>query len=190
VNSTNIVVVGVDEVGRGCLAGPLVAAAVILNDDIPGLNDSKKLSRKKREELSNIILSSSLDYGIGLTEVDDINKHGLTYAVANAMLVAVQNLKHKYNKIIVDGNYNYLKTLENVSTVVGGDGIIPEISAASIIAKVYRDNLMTELSLKYPKYGFNKHFGYGTKFHLEMIQMYGPTTIHRLFYKPLQKYNQ
>lgn len=181
-------IVGIDEVGRGCLAGPVVAAAVILNKPINGLMDSKKLSKSKRQELDKIIRSKSLDYGIGQTDIDEINKHGLTHAVSNAMREALKAINVKYDHIIIDGNYNFLPDIPNVELIVKADNSVPSVSAASIIAKVYRDNLMSDLAKEFPNYGFQKHVGYGTKLHLDMIEKHGPTSQHRMFYKPLTKY--
>jgi ribonuclease HII len=180
--------VGIDEVGRGPLAGPLVAAAVILNKPINGLRDSKKLSQIKREEFDKIICSEALDFSIGWTDIDEINEKGLTYAVSNAMRIALLNLTEKYNSIIIDGNYNYLQDIKNVKTIVRADDIYPTVSAASILAKVYRDKWMIKLSEEYSHYGFEHNYGYGTKHHLAMLDMYGPCKIHRMFYKPLLKF--
>lgn len=184
----NNFLVGIDEVGRGSLAGPLVAAAVVLDKNIPGLMDSKKLTKKRRQELDKLIREQSLAFGIGLTEVNDINKHGLTFAVSFAMRAALLAIQVKYDKIIIDGNYNFLADLDNVELIIKADDSIAAVSAASIIAKVYRDNLMSELSNKYPEYGFDQNVGYGTKHHLAMIEMHGPCDIHRMFYKPLTKF--
>ncbi len=184
----NFFIVGVDEVGRGCLAGPLVAAAVVLEKPIEGLMDSKKLSKRRRQELDKIIKAKAVAFGIGWTEIADINKHGLTYSVSNAMRKAVYALKLNVGKVIIDGNYNFLPELTNVELIVKADNLIPEVSAASIIAKVYRDKWMSDLSIEYPEYGFDKNAGYGTKFHMEMIEKHGPCKQHRMFYKPLAKY--
>ena len=181
-------IVGIDEVGRGCLAGPLVAAAVILKSSIPGITDSKILSEKQRYNYKDLIYENAIDIAIGWTNVDVINDKGLTYAVSNAMSMAINKVRVKYSKIIIDGNYNYLPDFDNVETVIKGDSLVQSVSAASIIAKIYRDEWITRLSLKYPQYGLEKHKGYGTKFHLEMIEKYGPTDIHRMFFKPLLKY--
>jgi ribonuclease HII len=185
----NFFIVGVDEVGRGCLAGPVVAAAVIIKEPILGIMDSKKLTKKRREELDKLIRDNAIAYGIGLTEIADVNKQGLTYAVSNAMRNAIKSINLDYEKIIIDGNYNYLPDYPNVEVVVKADDTIPAVSAASILAKVYRDNLMIDMSKEFPEYGFEKHVGYGTKYHLDMIKKFGPCNQHRMFYKPLLKYS-
>lgn len=174
-------VAGVDEVGRGCLAGPVIAAAVILNNSINNLNDSKKISKDKREHLSTIIMQNSF-FAFGHAshqEIDEINIHNASLL---AMKRAILNLNIKPNKVLVDGLY--LPDVEyKKEAIVGGDAIISEISAASIIAKVYRDNLMLDFDKKYPIYKFNKHKGYPTKFHKEMLKIHGSCPIHRHSFK-------
>lgn len=181
--------VGIDEVGRGCLAGPVVAAAVILNKEIIGLKDSKKMTKIKREQVDKLIRKDAISFSIGISDVEMINAHGLTFAVSNAMRLALDGIRTSYKRVIIDGNYNFLKDIKNVELVIRADDTIPAVSAASIIAKVYRDNLMTELSKKYPLYNFEKNVGYGTKHHLDMLKLHGPTNIHRMFYKPVVKYS-
>ena len=175
------VIAGVDEVGRGCLAGPVVASAVILKKNILGLDDSKKLSPKKRQELAESIIENSyFSYGLASQqEIDDIN---ILQASLLAMKRAILNLTVKPDKVLVDGTHKPNIELP-VQTIIGGDSLIAEISAASIIAKVYRDNLMKEIDSNYPNYGFAKHKGYGTKFHLEAIKLHGPCSIHRKTFK-------
>lgn len=175
------VIAGVDEVGRGCLAGPVVASAVILKKNILGLDDSKKLSPKKRQELAETIIKNSyFSYGFASQqEIDDIN---ILQASLLAMKRAILNLTVKPDKVLVDGTHKPNIELP-VQTIIGGDSLIAEISAASIIAKVYRDNLMKEIDSNYPNYGFAKHKGYGTKFHLEAIKLHGPCSIHRKTFK-------
>ena len=174
-------IAGVDEVGRGCLAGPVIAAAVILNNSINNLNDSKKISKDKREHLSTIIMQNSF-FAFGHAshqEIDEINIHNASLL---AMKRAILNLNIKPNKVLVDGLY--LPDVEyKKEAIVGGDVIISEISAASIIAKVYRDNLMLDFDKKYPIYKFNKHKGYPTKFHKEMLKIHGSCPIHRHSFK-------
>ena len=170
-------IAGVDEVGRGALAGPVIAAAVILKNDIEGLKDSKKISEKKRIELSNEIKKNSY-FAIGSAshnEIDEINIHNASLL---AMKRAILNLPIKPNMILVDGKFKpNLKT--QMKAIIGGDSKHSEISAASIIAKVYRDNLMIEYSKKYTKFNFDKNKGYGTNEHIESILTFGRSKIHR-----------
>jgi len=174
-------IAGVDEVGRGCLAGPVIAAAVILKTPIDDLNDSKKISKNKREFLSSLIMQNSF-FAFGLVshkEIDEINIHNASLL---AMKRAILNLNIKPNKVLVDGLY--LPDVEfKKEAIVGGDAIISEISAASIIAKVYRDNLMLDFNKKYPIYEFDRHKGYPTKLHKEMLKIHGSCFIHRKSFK-------
>ncbi len=186
-------IVGLDEVGRGCWAGPLVAAAVILNPGIPiaGLDDSKKLTKRRREQLDLIIRAEALAIGIGWVWPVDIDAYGLTVAVKSAMEQAMSQITEEYSEIIIDGNYNFLPEYAKrvpVRTVIGADGVIPAVSAASIIAKVARDRYMVEVAAQqYPAYGFDKHVGYGTALHIEMLKLHGVTELHRRSYKPIQR---
>lgn len=175
---------GVDEAGRGPLAGPVVAAAVILKDDayklIPEVNDSKKLSEKKREALYNKILDSSKSWAVGISDVEEIEKINILQATFLAMSRAVEALDIKPEFVLVDGN----KLPKNLSVqskcLVKGDSKSASVAAASIIAKVTRDRMMIELDDTYPEYGFKKHKGYGTSEHYENIIKYGVTPIHRM----------
>ena len=186
-------ILGIDEVGRGPLAGPLVVGAVILpNEEQPwfkDLKDSKKLTAKKREELNSLILESSVT-GLGWISANELDKLGISKALALATKKAVkqaQSLHAPFSQIIIDGKVNFLKdtSLEKFTTTcIKGDDKIREISAASIIAKVARDNYMIELAKKYPEYGFDKHVGYGTKSHVEAIYKYGLTPEHRKSFEP------
>lgn len=175
------IICGVDEAGRGPLAGPVCAAAVILppNAEIPGLNDSKKLTDKKRRELMPVIKETALAYGIAFAdekEIDEINILQATYA---AMHRAIEQLQIKPDLALVDGNRAGDFGLP-VKTVVKGDSLSASIAAASILAKVTRDDLMLELAEKYPQYGFEIHKGYGTKAHYVALTEYGPSEIHRM----------
>ena len=175
------VICGVDEAGRGPLAGPVCAAAVILppNVSIPGLNDSKKLTDKKRRELMPVIKETALAYGIAFAdekEIDEINILQATYA---AMHRAISQLSLKPDLALVDGNRAGDFGL-TVKTVVKGDSLSASIAAASILAKVTRDDLMLELSETYPQYGFEIHKGYGTKAHYAALTEHGPSPIHRM----------
>ncbi len=171
---------GVDEAGRGPLAGPVFAAAVILPEglEIDGVKDSKKLTEKKREELFDVIKSKALAYCIASASVEEIESINILRADMLAMKRAVEGLKIKADFVMIDGN----KTPElNVpcEAIVKGDAKSESIAAASILAKVSRDRLMKDLAKKYPEYGFEKHKGYGTKEHREAILKYGPCEIHR-----------
>ncbi|MEL0115170.1 MAG: ribonuclease HII [Gammaproteobacteria bacterium] len=174
-------VAGVDEVGRGCLAGPVIAAAVILRKNIPGLKDSKKLSKKKREELSLIIMQNSY-FSFGSSSPKEIDKINILQASLLAMKRAILNLSVEPGKILIDGIHKPdLNT--DTQTIISGDSYIDEISAASIIAKVYRDNLMMQFDKEYPNFYFSSHMGYGTKMHKAAIKKYGITPIHRKTFK-------
>ena len=173
-------VAGVDEAGRGPLAGPVCAAAVILPADtvIDGINDSKKLSAKKRDALFDIIKETAIAYSIEFVEpkvIDDIN---IRQATSLAMHNAVSNLSVGADFVIVDGNDN-IPFEKPYQYVIKGDAKSQTIAAASILAKVARDRFMEELDKKYPEYGFKKHKGYGTKTHMEAIQKYGVSEVHR-----------
>lgn len=175
------IICGVDEAGRGPLAGPVCAAAVILppNADIPGLNDSKKLSDKKRRELYPIIMEQAVAYGIGLadhTEIDEIN---ILQATFLAMERAIAQLSVKPELALIDGNREKDFGIP-VKTVIHGDSLSASIAAASILAKVTRDDLMLKMAEEYPQYGFDVHKGYGTKAHYQALTDNGPSPIHRM----------
>ena len=174
------IICGVDEAGRGPLAGPVCAAAVILpeNHIIDGLNDSKKLSEKKREALYDVIKNEALAYSIAMAsekEIDDINILQATYL---AMRRAVAGLEIKPDFVLVDGNRDPILEIDT-KTVIKGDALSASIAAASVLAKVTRDRYMLSISENYPEYQFPKHKGYGTKLHYEMIEKYGISDIHR-----------
>ncbi|NLV50700.1 MAG: ribonuclease HII [Clostridiales bacterium] len=175
-----VTVCGVDEAGRGPLAGPVYAAAVILPKEcrIDGLNDSKKLSGKKRELLYDIICESALAYGVAFATVDEIDSHNILGATYLAMQRAMDALAVPFDLALIDGN-KCSGIHRPCRTVVGGDGKYTCIAAASILAKVTRDRYMTHISEQYPQYHFNIHKGYGTKKHYEYIREYGPSPIHR-----------
>lgn len=174
------VICGVDEAGRGPLAGPVCAAAVILPKhlQIPGLTDSKKLTDKKRRELFPIIQEQAIAYGIGLASESEIDEINILQATFLAMRRALDQLSVRPEIALIDGNRETDFGLP-VKTVVKGDSLSANIAAASILAKVTRDNLMVELAEKYPEYGFEIHKGYGTKAHYEALGTYGPCPIHR-----------
>ena len=171
---------GVDEAGRGPLAGPVCAAAVILPEhlQIPGLNDSKKLTDKKRRELFPVIQEQAVAYGIGLASEQEIDEINILQATFLAMRRALDQLTVRPEIALIDGNRETDFGLP-VKTVVKGDSLSANIAAASILAKVTRDNLMMELAQQYPEYGFEIHKGYGTKAHYEALRTYGPCPIHR-----------
>lgn len=171
---------GVDEAGRGPLCGPVVAAAVILPKDvyIEGVNDSKKLSEKKRENLYDDIMEKALAVGVGISDVDVIEKVNILNATKLAMIQAIENLKVKPEYVLVDGNQR-IDIAIPLDTVVKGDAKSESIACASIIAKVTRDRMLIKYDEKYPEYGFAKHKGYGTKVHIEAIKKHGLTPIHR-----------
>ena len=174
------VICGVDEAGRGPLAGPVCAAAVILPKhlQIPGLTDSKKLSDKKRRELFPIIQQQAITYGIGLASEAEIDEINILQATFLAMLRALDQLSIRPEIALIDGNRETDFGLP-VKTVVKGDSLSANIAAASILAKVTRDNIMVELAKQYPAYGFEIHKGYGTKAHYEALRTYGRCPIHR-----------
>ena len=174
-------VCGVDEAGRGPLAGPVCAAAVILpqNIEIPGLNDSKKLTDKKRRELFPIIQEKAIAFGIGLADEKEIDEINILQATFLAMERAVSQLPVRPEHILIDGNRNKDFGVPS-STVVRGDSLSASIAAASVLAKVTRDNIMLEMANTYPDYGFEIHKGYGTKAHYEALKKSGPCVIHRM----------
>ena len=173
-------VCGIDEVGRGCLAGPLVAGAVILpaNWKKP-LKDSKMLTEAARIELSEYILQGSLASGIGWVENTEIDELGLTEAVRLAYLHAIEDMNAGFSLAVIDGNYNYLDEFGVAQTLVKADQKMSCVAAASIIAKVARDNYMREKSNEYSLYDFENNVGYGTKKHREAVIAYGVTPLHR-----------
>jgi len=180
-----MIVVGIDEVGRGCWAGPLVAGAVILNVPIEGLKDSKLLTRNKREYLDKIIRQKALSFGLGWVEAQEIDNIGLSAAVALAMNRALLQISIDYDKVIIDGNYNFMPNNTKAEAIIKADSKVPAVSAASVIAKVARDNYMFEMAKEYPKYGFEKHVGYGTALHSKMLNELGLTPLHRRTFKPV-----
>lgn len=176
------VVCGVDEAGRGPLAGPVCAAAVILPDDcvIEGLNDSKKLSETKREKLYDIITEKAVAYSICYGTLDEIEELNILEATYIAMNRAVEGLSQKPDIALIDGNRVPRGATVPCKTVVKGDGKSFSIAAASVLAKVTRDRLMLEYAKRYPQYGFERHKGYGTKEHYAAIKEHGVCEIHRL----------
>ncbi len=189
-------ILGIDEVGRGPLAGPLVVGAVILPDEKPEwvleLRDSKKLSAKKREKLNDVILEGALATGLGWVFPSELDEVGISEALKMATkraVKSVQSLHVSFSQVVIDGKVNFLRgtALEKyVSTMPKADDLIKEVSAASIIAKVARDRYMIDLAEKYPEYGFEKHVGYGTAKHMAAIREFGITPEHRKSFEPIR----
>lgn len=188
-NATKHFIAGLDEAGRGPLAGPVVAAAVILNPERPvmGLGDSKKLSEKKREALYEPIFLNAISVGIGVVSPEQIDHMNILQASLYAMKLAFEQLEIRAHEAWIDGNQR-APLDQNIiqKTFVGGDNLHECIMAASIIAKVHRDKLMLDYAKLYPEYGFEKHKGYGTALHLKALEQHGPCAIHRFTFKPLQ----
>ncbi|QQE80786.1 ribonuclease HII [Alicyclobacillus sp. SO9] len=195
------VVAGVDEVGRGCLAGPVFAAAVVLGSQSElwhGLNDSKKLSKSRRETLYQLIVDNAAGIGIGVAEVSEIEELNILHASRLAMARAIRALQirlaQELHILLVDGTYEPLwqegPIVAPSETVIDGDAKCPSISAASIVAKVARDRFMGTLANEYPAYGFERNVGYGTKEHLAALQKYGPCIHHRRSFRPVAQHLQ
>lgn len=181
-------VAGIDEVGRGPLAGPVVAAAVILPENIfiSGINDSKKLSSKKREQLYQEIKNEALAIGIGVVGADVIDEINIYQATKKAMNIAINQLSIFPDFLLIDAMK--IDTPITQRSLIKGDSLSVSIASASIIAKVYRDRLMMEYSKKYPEYQFEKNAGYGTREHIQAIRKFGPTPIHRKTFAPIKEY--
>lgn len=180
-------IAGIDEVGRGPLAGPVVAAAVILPDHFypAGVDDSKKLSKKRREALYDLILEKALSVGIGVVEADEIDRLNIYEATKKAMLTAIHSLQRTPDYLLLDA-MNLAIHLPQKS-IIKGDRRSLTIACASIVAKVYRDRLMENFSKTYPQYHFEKNAGYATKEHLEALERYGPCPIHRKSFSPIKE---
>ena len=180
--------IGVDEAGRGPWAGPVVAAAVILapGTSILGLGDSKQLSAKRREKLFGDIQRQAVAIGVGWVHASAIDSQGLSAAVCLAMRLSVDSIgHHQFEKVIIDGNINYLSDQYDCEAIIKADQKLPNVSAASIIAKVMRDRFMRAMHLKYPVYGFDRHMGYGTAHHREALQLHGVSKLHRRSFRPI-----
>jgi ribonuclease HII len=183
-----MLVAGVDEVGRGPLAGAVVAAAVILDPAKPviGLNDSKKLSARRREQLAEEIRDKALAWSLGRAEVEEIDAINILQATFLAMQRALEGLSLPPDLVKIDGN-RCPKLPYRMEAIIGGDATVAEISAASILAKVSRDAELVALDALYPEYGFARHKGYGTAEHLQALRQYGATPIHRRSFAPVKK---
>jgi ribonuclease HII len=179
---------GVDEASRGPLAGPVFAACVVLNSTykIEGLSDSKKLSEKKRNALTHIIKKRSIAWAVASASVEEIDKFNILQSSLLAMKRAVESLPFPPNKVLVDGIHSPQLNFP-VQTIIKGDSLVPEISAASILAKTARDAEMLSLHKLFPNYGFDQHKGYPTKKHIAALQMYGISTVHRRSFSPVRK---
>jgi ribonuclease HII len=183
------VIAGVDEVGRGPLAGPVVSAAVVLDDDfsVVGIKDSKQLSPGKRDNLYHQIFQHARDISLGMVENDVIDQINILQAARLSMLYAVEKLRHPPDYLLIDGIYKIESPIPQ-ETIKKGDQRSISIAAASIIAKVTRDRLMTKYATEYPQYGFEQHKGYGTKKHRDAIKNYGVCPIHRKTFKGCLEY--
>jgi ribonuclease HII len=179
-------ILGVDEVGRGCWAGPLVAGAVVLRTRIAGLKDSKKLTKLQRQRLDIIIRKRALAIGLGWVTPQEVDTLGLTGAVRLAMERAVAEVRVPYDELIIDGNYNFLKDDPKSRCLIKADDTVAAVSAASIVAKVARDRHMSEISVSYPGYHFEKHVGYGTTAHVSALGTLGVCDLHRRSFAPIQ----
>jgi len=182
-----MITAGVDEVGRGCLAGPVVSSAVILKEtvNLSILKDSKKISFKKRIEIAEHIKLNSI-YAVGVASVEEILNLNILQATLLSMKRAIDKLSVKPELILIDGNFAP-KGLTNFKTIINGDEKVKSISAASIMAKVYRDQLMIKLSEKFQHYAWERNFGYGTKAHMKGLKNFGVTSHHRKGFKPIHK---
>ena len=182
-------IAGVDEAGRGPLAGPVVAAAVLLAPDwqLEDLDDSKKLSPKTREKLFSIITNQALGYGIGIVDVKTIDEINILQAALLAMKHAVEALPQKPNLLLIDGNKCIDSEVEQW-VIIKGDSLSQSVAAASVLAKVTRDKLMKQYHEQFPQYAFDKHKGYGTRLHRDLIMEYGPCPIHRRTFKGVAEF--
>lgn len=179
-------IVGIDEVGRGCWAGPVVAGAVVLKRRIPGLKDSKKLTKLQREVLDQKIRRQAVAIGLGWVAPSEIDELGLTKAVGLAMRRALAQIETPYEKVIIDGNHNYLQDIAGTECMIKADDSIASVSAASIVAKVARDAYMAEIAAQHPGYAFERHVGYGTAAHQAALADLGVCDIHRRSFAPIQ----
>jgi ribonuclease HII len=188
IDNPRVLMAGVDEVGRGPLAGPVVAAAVILNKEcyIEGIKDSKQLTASKRRYLDLEIRDKALAVAIGLAEVEEIDRLNILQAALLAMHRAVEALMLQPTLVLVDGNRCPKWSYES-HAIIGGDQKVSAISAASIVAKVHRDQIMIDYHQQFPQYGFNQHMGYGTLLHRQALKQHGPCAIHRRSFSPVRE---
>ena len=188
------IVAGLDEAGRGPLAGPVVAGCVVINSldqVVPFVRDSKKMTEKKREEAFTCITERSFAYGYGIVSAADIDRIGIQKAVLEAMRISLEVVEEKIGKkidyIIADGKNILTIPHYKMEKITHGDLLHYSISAGSVIAKVVRDRIMYDYAKKYPIYGFEKHVGYGTKYHMDVLKKHGPCVIHRRSFKPIDR---
>jgi ribonuclease HII len=188
-----IAIAGLDEAGRGALAGPVVAAAVILPLDSPAflsklaeVNDSKQLSAKTRERLFGVITETAVAYGVGSAPAEFIDRHGIIAATKQAMMEALQQLDPRAAYLLIDGRIRLPRSPLPQQSIIRGDSKSLSIAAASILAKVTRDRTMIDLDARYPQYGFAQHKGYGTLQHREALEQHGPTSEHRQTFAPIR----
>lgn len=179
-------VAGVDEAGRGPLAGPIVAAAVILSEPVPGINDSKQLTHAQRETYFEILMEGGHAIGQAIIPATEIDRYGIQRANYGAMAEAIRGLSPAPDYLLIDG-YTVPGLAQPQRKIIKGDSLSQSIAAASVIAKVIRDRLMVEYSEIYPQYGFARHKGYGTQAHLEAIALHGPCPLHRMSFAPLSR---
>lgn len=180
-----MIIAGVDEAGRGPLAGPVVAAAVILNEPIAGITDSKALSESKRERLYEEIINRAVSFSVGISEADEIDRINIHQATLLAMQRAIEGLSLQPYKLLIDGMHAP-KTTIPCQCIIKGDLSEMVIGAASIVAKVERDRIMTTLDQQFPQYGFSAHKGYATKQHKQALETHGPCSIHRFSFEPVR----
>lgn len=181
--------IGVDEVGRGCWAGPVVAGAVMFGRRyMTGIKDSKRLTREQRVELDQRIRSIAIAVGVGWALPEEVDEFGLTHATSLAMRRAVAEITKPYKEIVIDGNLNHLKDNPKARTMVKADGILACVGAASIIAKVARDNYMIKAAEQFPGYAFDNHVGYGTPAHQAALRKLGVCELHRRRFKPIAEF--
>ncbi len=181
------IVVGIDEVGRGAWAGPLLVGAVVLNRPAPdGVTDSKLLTPQHRRALARAIKSGAVNIGLGWVSAAELDQIGLSSALTLAAARAVARLGCRYDLVIIDGSINFLPALNTV-VLPKADLLVPEVAAASIVAKVARDAYMARLHIKDPRYGFDRHVGYGTALHARLLTQHGPSSQHRWTFAPVQE---
>lgn len=182
-------ILGIDEAGRGAWAGPMTVGAVILGQYmLEELKDSKLLGKSKRKYLADLIHENAVSATVGWVSPVEIDEIGLTAATTLGIRRALENVEYLNCEIVIDGHINYFEEYTNSRCLIKADRTIPAVSAASIIAKVARDEYMAKIAAKYPEYGFENHVGYGTKFHIDSLKKYGICSYHRKKYKPIKLY--